>query len=169
MQAFRESFRKRDAAKPMDLRDEVGNRVVAGRRNSQRRMASDQSLRQDLAEDLVSLFNTVNLASSVDLDGLDHVRRSILNYGLDDLSTMTIGSEAVSGVGTGLHDALVAFEPRLVGGSVNVARDTKRSDRHDMKVRFDVKADMHATPVDVPLDFVAELEVDSAKMKISKL
>ena len=34
---------------------------------------------------------------------------------------------------------------------------------------FAVRAEMHATPMDVPLDFVAELELDSAKMKISKL
>ena len=169
MQVFREAFRKRDSAKAVDLRDENGNRVVSGRRSSPRRMASEQTLRLDLAGDLLSLLNTVNLASSIDLEEFEHVKKSIINYGLHDLSSISIDEVAVNTVGDKLKSALTSFEPRLVAGTVGVTREGNSVDTKDLKVRFAVRAEMHATPMDVPLDFVAELELDSAKMKISKL
>ena len=169
MQVFRDAFRKRDSAKVLDLRDESGNRVVSGRRGSPRRMASEHNLRQDLAGDLISLLNTVNLASAIDLEDFEHVQKSIINYGLHDLSSISIDEVAVNTVGDKLKSALTAFEPRLVAGTVGVTREGNSVNTKDLKVRFAVRAEMHATPVDVPLDFVAELELDSAKMKISKL
>jgi type VI secretion system protein ImpF len=169
MQAFREAHRSRDAAKPLDLRDDQGNRVLAGRRSSPRRVTNEQSLRRELAEDLAALLNTVNLQSAIDMDDLDHVRKSILNYGLTDLSRISIDEIAVNGLGGTLQNALKSFEPRLIASSVEVKRDSKFINTKDLKVRFNVHADMHATPLDIPVDFVAELEVDSAKMKLTKL
>lgn len=169
MQVFRESFRSRDSEKQVDLRDEHGERVVSGRRSSPRRAATESSLRENLSEDLGSLLNTVNLASSINLEGLDHVRKSIINFGLDDLSAITVDEIAVDSIGNRLKSALSSFEPRLVSGTLEVKREGRPSDHRDMKVKFSVRADMHATPVDVPLDFIAELHIDSAKMKISKL
>ena len=168
MQAFRTSFRARDSAKIIEQRDEFGDRVVAGRRSSPRRAANEQLLRQDLGEDIATLLNTVSLASAEDLEAFPFVAKSVLNFGLADLSSKSIDSEAFDRIGEELRAALRHFEPRLISESIVIERDTKVNST-DIKVRFVIHADMHATPIDVPVDFIADLELDSAKMKISRI
>ncbi len=169
MQAFRESFRNRDSAKKLDLRDEAGNRLLPGRRSSPRRQTNEQALRRELAEDLASLLNTVNLESALAIGELKHVRKSIVNYGLTDLSRITIDEDKVNAIGGELHGTLTSFEPRLVAATLDIQREGSDTSARDLQVRFAVRADLHAAPLDIPIDFIAELDVDNAKLKLAKL
>ena len=168
MHAFREAFRHKDARKQLDLRDDTGERVIASRRVSARGWISEAALRNDLAEDLTRLLNTVNLDSALDLEDYAYVARSILNYGLLDITAYSIDENAVGDITAELRQSLVDYEPRLIASSIEVARDTSL-DSSAQKVRFSVNAEMHATPVDIPVEFVAELELESGKMRISRL
>lgn len=168
MQAFRSSFQARDSRKIIEQRDEFGDRIVAGRRSMPRRIGNDQALREDLGEDLVTLLNTVSLESAVDLDALPFLAKSIVNFGLPDLASKTADITVLDKVGEELQTALRNFEPRLVAGSISIERDST-ADSSELKVRFLIHADMRASPIDVPVDFVADIEIDSAKMKISRV
>ncbi len=168
MQAFRASFRARDSRKAADERDASGERIIAGRRSSGRRSADEATLRQELNEDLVSLLNTVSLDSSQDLRDYSFVAKSILNFGLADLTRISIDEAAVETIATQLRTALRAHEPRLVASSIEVERD-RSVDPRTLTIRFNIRADMVATPMDVPVNFVADLELESAKMRISRL
>jgi type VI secretion system protein ImpF len=168
MQAFRAAFRERDAGKTLDLKDEAGERIIAGRRSSPRNVVSESTLRQELAEDLGSLFNTVNMASAEDLRQAPFVLRSILNYGLTDLTAISIDEHAVEDIGAELRTVLASYEPRLIAETVAVERD-RTVDETSLKIRFNIHAEMFATPVDVPVEFIADVEIDSGKLKISRL
>ncbi len=74
MQAFRAAFHDKDSAKVLDLRTNEEERVIAGRRSSPRNAVNEAVLRQELAEDLGSLLNTINFASVENLDGLELCR-----------------------------------------------------------------------------------------------
>ena len=168
MHAFREAFRNKDARKELDLRDETGERILASRRISARSWVNEAALRRDLAEDLTGLLNTVNLASAEDLSEFSYVARSIVNYGLTDITAYSTEEAAVDDITDELRQTLSDYEPRLIAASIEVARDTLVDDA-GQKIRFAVSAEMHATPVDIPVEFVAELELDSGKMRISRL
>jgi type VI secretion system protein ImpF len=168
MYAFRESFRERDSRKASDQRDEAGERVLASRRASPRNAVSEANLRIELADDIAALLNTTNLAAASDLSEFDHVATSVLNYGFPDLTAISIDENAAGGIGQQIRAALRAFEPRLVDSSIAVERDNSL-DPASLKIRFNVHAEMFAAPVDVPLEFVADLELDSGKLKISRL
>ena len=168
MQAFRLSFLARDSRKIIEQRDEFGDRIVAGRRSMPRRIGNDQALREDLSEDLVTLLNTVSLASAVDLDAFPFVAKSIVNFGLADLASKTADTAVLDKVGEELQAALKNFEPRLAAETISIERDTA-VDSTELKVRFLIHADMRASPIDVPVDFVADIEIDSAKMKVSRI
>jgi type VI secretion system protein ImpF len=168
MQAFRAAFRARDAGKVLDLKDESGERIIAGRRATPRNAVAEPALRQDLSDDIAALLNTTNFAAIEDISQLEHVSRSILNYGFPDLTAISIDEDAAGNIGEQIRAALRAFEPRLVNSSIVVERDNS-VDAVSLKIRFNVRAEMLATPVDVPLEFVADLELDSGKMKISRL
>ena len=168
MHAFREAFRHKDAKKEVDLRDETGERVIASRRVQARFWANDTALRRDLAEDLTRLLNTINHASADDLSEFSYVARSIVNYGLVDITAYSIDETAVDGISQELRQSLVDYEPRLIASSIEVSRD-RSVDSAAQQIRFAVNAEMHATPVDIAIEFVAELELESGKMRISRL
>ena len=165
--AFRAAHEARDATKKLDLRDEGGERLIAGRRAPARAAITESVLRKEVARDLEMLMNTVNLASSVDLAKFEHVRRSIVNYGLPDIAHRSIDELGVSGIAGEIAVALRDFEPRLLPNSIDVTRDTSASSE-ELKLRFVIRADLSCDPIDVPVEFVADLELDSGKISIER-
>jgi type VI secretion system protein ImpF len=60
------------------------------------------------------------------------------------------------------------YESRLIRNTIHVTRDNT-VDAADLKVRFIVRADLFCEPVNVPIEFVAEVEVDTGKIMINRL
>jgi type VI secretion system protein ImpF len=168
MYAFRAAHAARDATKKMDLRDEAGERVIAGRRSVARAPITESVLRREVAHDLESLMNTIALESAEDLTGLDEVRKSILNYGLPDIVHRSLDEGSVSDVKGEIEGALLRFEPRLVPNSIRAKRDTAVA-ANELKVRFLVTAELCCEPVNVPIEFVADLELENGSFQIHRL
>jgi type VI secretion system protein ImpF len=167
MHAFRAAHRERDAAAPVDIRDR-GDRVLASRRAAARAPISENELRKLVNSDLVALFNTTNLNSAEDLSSAPEVRRSILNFGFPDLTWRTIDENDVNSIAREIETALHDFEPRLAPGSVKARRDNSVT-ADTLRVRFLVSAELRCHPVNVQTEFVAEVEVDSGKVRIDRL
>lgn len=165
MFAFREAHLEKDAKVSLDLRDAGGERVIANRRAAPRAAITEPKLRREIAIDLEALVNTINLGSSLDLSGLDHVRKSILNHGFPDLTRLSIDEHRVDLIREDMAAVLLAYEPRLIRESIAVERDDGL-DAAELKVRFLVKADLNCEPLNVPVQFVADLELDTGKMAI---
>ena len=168
MHAFRAAHAARDAKKHIDDRDEAGERVVAGRRMSARVAITEPVLRAEVAKDLIALLNTTNLESSDDLAAVPQVRTSILNYGIPDLVRRSIDEMKVESITKEIEQVLAIYEPRLVPQSIRVERD-RRVRAGELKVRFMVRADLRCDPVNVPLEFVADVELESGKIKVDRL
>jgi type VI secretion system protein ImpF len=167
MHAFRAAHAARDAQKPVELRNEQGDRVIAGRRLRPRQVITEAVLRQEVSRDLDNLLNSVALESTLDLTDMPHVRTSILNYGLADIANRTIDEAAVEHIPEEIREALINFEPRLAPASVRVTRDMS-VDPTELKVRFIVRADLTCDPVHVPVEFVAEV-IDAGKIVVNRL
>ena len=168
LQVFRDSARARDSRKIADERNADGERVIVGRRNLTRRATNEQALRRALSEDIATLLNTVNFGSTIDISDLRYVGTSILNFGFADISATTIDEMAVADVSAEIRKTLQNYEPRLVPESIEVEREGGL-DTNGMRARFMIRAEMRASPVDVSVEFVAELEIETAKMQISRL
>ena len=167
MHAFRNAHQARDAKKKLDLRDETGERVIAGRRPTGRAPITEAVLRREVAQDLEILMNTINLGSAVDLEKYDHVRRSILNFGFSDVAHRSIDEYSVNDLKGEIETALMNFEPRLIRDSIHARRDST-VDAAELKVRFLVQADLSCEPVDVQVEFTADVELDTGKIVINR-
>ena len=167
MYAFRTAHEKRDAKAKLDLRDEGGERIIAARRVTTRPI-SEVGLRREVMTDLLNLLNTTNLDAAEDLSSAPAVRGSILNYGFPDLSWRTIDENSLSEIAREIEIALADFEPRLARDSIKARRDLS-VDVEELRLRFLVKADLRTQPVSVPVEFVAEVELDSGKIKVDRL
>jgi type VI secretion system protein ImpF len=168
MYAFRAAHDKRDAKQRIDLRDEAGERVLAARRVTTRAPISEAGLRREVTADLIDLLNTTNLDAAQDLSQAPEVRRSILNFGFPDLTHRTIDENALVEIAREIEIALANFEPRLARDSIKSKRDYSVNG-DELRLRFLVKADLRAQPVSVPVEFVAEVELDSGNIKLDRL
>jgi type VI secretion system protein ImpF len=168
MHAFRSAHASRDAKKKLDLRDEAGERVLAGRRASPRVAITELTLRREVARDLESLMNTIAMESSEDLEPFDEVRKSIINFGFPDVAHRSIDEITVDDIRGEIESVLSHYEPRLLPSTIHVTRDQTVS-VDDLKIRFVVRADLFSEPLNVPIEFIADVEIDSGKIVISRL
>ena len=168
MFVFREAYAKKDATTAADVRVD-GERVIAERSTISRRGTQESLLKADLSIDLAALVDTIDLASTADLEGLDYVKKSVLNYGLDDLVHITLGSEASKEIVDNLKNALLQHEPRLSAETLLVEESDSRDDEVNQKVRFRVRGELICRPLDIPVEFVAELDKTSGKVIVPRL
>jgi type VI secretion system protein ImpF len=167
MHAFRSAFEQKDARQKLDLRDEAGERIIAARRAAARTTISEPTLRREVARDLEALVNAIAMESTQDLAGFEAVRKSILNYGLPDLIHRSIDEAGVDQIEREIVTTLQNYEPRLVAGTIEVRRDASL-DKDELKVRFLVRADLMCNPVNVPVEFVADVELDGGGVSVKR-
>ena len=167
MYAFRAAHDKRDAKQSLDIRDEAGERVIAARRVTTSTPISEAGLRREVMTDLMTLLNTTNFGAAEDLSELPAVRGSILNFGFPDLSWRSMDENGLVEVAREIEIALGDFEPRLMRSSIKAKRDLTVN-AEELRLRFVVKADLRAKPVNVPVEFVAEVELESGKIRVQR-
>jgi len=95
------------------------------------------------------------------------VRGSILNFGFPDLSWRSMDENGLVEVAREIEIALGDFEPRLMRSSIKAKRDLTVN-AEELRLRFVVKADLRAKPVNVPVEFVAEVELESGKIRVQR-
>jgi type VI secretion system protein ImpF len=122
---------------------------------------------REVARDLDALMNTIAMESSVDLEPFAQVRKSILNFGLPDIAHRSIDEISVNDLQYEIATVLMNYEPRLLRGTIQVKRDV--TDPADLKIRFVVHADLHCEPLNLPVEFVADVDVDNGKIVINRL
>jgi len=168
MYAFRDAYEKHDAEKVEDTR--IDNERVVSERSSIRRRGTDEMLlKQDLAIDVSALVDTIDLASVVDLGKLKYVEKSILNYGLYDLTHLLFGeSEDTDTIAANLKATLLHHEPRLSPETLVIERG-ESDDEVNQRVRFKVRADLICKPLDIPIEFVAEVDATSGKVNLPRI
>ena len=140
--------------------------MLSERAAMRRRGANEEQLKRNLYRDLVNLSNTINLDAALDLSRAEYVAKSVLNYGVVDLSNLTSEDADVQQLCKDLADALVACEPRFLPESMNV-RMREKFDDVNQKLLFDIECEMACKPVDIPLEFAAEIDVGSGKMQLN--
>jgi type VI secretion system protein ImpF len=168
MLAFRNAYDARDGRKKLDLRDESGERVIASRRTSGRTPISESLLRREVAHDLEVLLNTVALESTDDLANFERVRASILNFGFPDIAHRSIDEISVEDLKDEITSVLMTYEPRLERNSIRARRDNSIG-KEELKLRFVVHADLHCEPLNVPIEFIADVDLDSGNIQVSRL
>ena len=168
MHAFRAAHEARDAKQKLDLRDSDGVRVIAGRRANVRAAVTEPMLRREVAHDLEVLMNTINLESCEDLHAFECARESVLNFGLPDIVHRSLDEASTDDIRREIQEALAKYEPRLARESIDVRRDTSL-DPSQLNLRFVVHADLICVPVNTPVEFIADVEVSTGKVQISRL
>ena len=167
MHVFRAAHEARDAKKTIELRNELGERVLAGRRLRPRHVITEPVLRREVYRDVDNLLNSIALESTIDMTDAPYARKSIINFGIPDIAHRTIDEAGVDDIPGEIKEALLNYEPRLAADSVRVTRDTS-VEPAELKIRFIVRAELTCDPVHVPVEFIAEV-IEPGKIIVNRL
>ncbi|MHB8386813.1 MAG: type VI secretion system baseplate subunit TssE [Metallibacterium sp.] len=134
----------------------------------ERRVISATRLRDCVTRDISWLLNCVNMDTDGELADYPEVRRSVLNFGIPDLTGM-----AMSGVDAGMlerqiREAILAFEPRLTANTLRVLVniDSKRMDRQGLI--FNIDSEMWAQPIPLNLYLKTEVDLETGRFNVSE-
>jgi len=168
MNVFRQAAREHDARKKDVTVNDDGGRVLSSRTIERREGANQATLKDHLAQDLGNLMGTIHLAAAQPLEGLPHVQKSVLNYGMQDMTRLTTEDFKNNSVMRDLRAALLNHEPRLIPETLVIKLRSNNADKQQ-RIAFDIRAEMAARPVDVPLEFVAEIDTGAGKVALTDL
>jgi type VI secretion system protein ImpF len=146
------------------LTDDEPDKQVEAR---ERRVLSLRSLREGVLRDLAWLLNTTNLFSVTDAARLPHLAGSVVNYGMPDISGISVAGLNLGDLERGIRQAIWDFEPRLIRGSVVVKAVAASAGEHN-KIMFEIQGDMWAQPYPERLYLKTELDVDRAAIRLSE-
>ena len=167
MHVFRSAHAQRDSRK--DKVEKVdGDRTMTERSKERRTGTDEETLRKHLAYDMGSLMNTVNLDATVSLADAPYVARSVVNYGFDDLSHLSDSDIDTVEVTKLIKRTLMTYEPRLIPDTIEV-KVSDDQDESNQRITFDITAEMVASPADIPLSFVAEIDQGAGKIQMTRL
>ncbi len=167
MHVFRAAVERRDS-RDGGVNYKGGDREVTTRSRERREGTDEETLRRHLTTDMASLMNTIALDAVIDLDDCPYVRNSVVNYGFSDLSAMSNSTAAAAEISALIRETLIRHEPRLIPETIEIRLDQEAQET-TQRLSFDITAEMVATPVDLPLEFVAEVDLGAGKMKMTRL
>ncbi len=130
-----------------------------------RRVMSIRTLREGVLRDLAWLLNTTNLLSVSSVQNLPHLANSVLNYGMPDISGLSISGLNVVDLERGIRQAIWDFEPRLIRASVKVKALPSESTN---KIMFEIEGDMWAQPYPERLYLKTELDMDRSTIRLTE-
>ena len=136
----------------------------------EQRSLSKSRLRQAVLRDLAWLFNTVKLESSVDLEKLPHVRRSVVNFGLTALSGKTASTLDAIALTNAIKQAILDIEPRIVPATLQVRTviDPGQLDHHNI-VGVEIQGHLWAQPIPLQQLVRTEIDLETGRVEISDL
>lgn len=134
----------------------------------EKRVISATRLRDCVTRDMSWLLNCVNLAADVELDDHPEVARSVLNFGIPDIT-----GAALSGINRDLlqrkvREAILAFEPRLTAHTLRVAVNAHNSRMDRQALIFNIESEMWAQPIPLNLYLKTEVDLETGKFKVSE-
>lgn len=168
MQVFRAAFEEHDARKDRG-KTETGDGEITKRSMQRRDGVGLDTLKRHLEYDLSALMNTIQLDSAVSLEDVPHVRKSVLNYGFRDLSDVTARDLNDLAVVNSLRQSLLDHEPRIIPASLDVQVADRGGGNTRHRLMIHISAELMGDPVDVPIDFDAEVDLGVGKLKMSNL
>lgn len=132
------------------------------------RVLSIRELRAIVLRDLAWLFSCTNLAATVDLEDFPEVERSVLNYGLPDLSGQSIASLKTGMLERMLDQAIRTFEPRILPKTLKVKILPPDPERSGNALTFEIDGDLWAQPLPQHLYLETKLDLEVGQAEISE-
>jgi len=130
-----------------------------------RRVMSLTQLKASVLRDLAWLFNTTALLDP-ETAALIPAGNSVINYGLPALAGHTASSIDVQAVEALLSAAIIAYEPRILRGSLRVRAQLEGDEMNHNALSFEIEGDLWAEPVPMRLLLTTDLDLETGHVRV---
>ena len=111
-------------------------------------------------------MNCVNLGEIQDLEKYPYAARSVINYGMPDLTGHTISSVDIPTIEGMLRQAIWDFEPRMLKNTVRIIAQLNEDEMSQNTVTFEIEGELWAQPVPVQLYLKTELDLEDGHISV---
>jgi type VI secretion system protein ImpF len=131
-----------------------------------RRVISMSRLRKLVRRDLAWLLNCGHMESLQDLSEYPEVQRSVLNYGLPDLSGLAVSGLTEDQIEREVKNAILTFEPRILANTVRVRSEVSPEQMNRNAIVFEIVGQLWAQPMPTELFLKTELDVETGDIQV---
>lgn len=136
--------------------------------SSSQQSISQSQFKQAVIRDLGWLLNSVALDVCVDLDKYPEVQKSVLNYGLPDLSGHTSSTVEVHDVEKSIRAAILQFEPRIIRNSLKVKVHSNPDEMSHNSLIFEIAGAVFGQPSPFQVVLKSELDLECGEFKLTE-
>jgi len=127
---------------------------------------SSRRLKEYVKRDLSWLLNTVNLEALVDLEPFPRVKRSVLNYGVFELTGTSVNNINTLVLAKKITEIILCYEPRIIEDSLSV-NISKQEEMTNRAIRFDIECDIWAQPVPEHVHMNSEFDLTTGSFNFT--
>ena len=135
--------------------------------SSQQSMSQEQ-FKAAVIRDLGWLLNSVALDVCVDLERYPAVKKSVLNYGLPDLSGHTSSTIDVHHVEKAIRVAILQYEPRIIRNSLEVKVHSNPDAMAHNSLVFEIAGAVFGQPSPFQVVLKSELNLESNEFALTE-
>jgi type VI secretion system protein ImpF len=135
--------------------------------SSQQSMSQTQ-FKAAVIRDLGWLLNSVALEVCEDLDNYPAVKRSVINYGLPDLSGHTSSTIDARSVEKAIREAIHLYEPRIIRNSLEVKVHSDPSAMAHNSLVFEIAGAVFGQPSPFQVVLKSELDLENSEFKLTE-
>lgn len=134
----------------------------------EKRVISMRQLRESVLRDLAWLLNAGRLDSLQNLDDYPYAARSVLNYGIPDLTGLTASGVDVTVLERAVRQSIWDFEPRILRQTVRVHARVDPERMHHNALTFDIEGELWAQPVPLRIFLKTELDLELGDVRVTE-
>jgi type VI secretion system protein ImpF len=129
---------------------------------------SQKEFKDAVIRDLGWLLNSVSLDVCVDLEAYPEVARSVVNFGLPDISGHTTSTIDVRTVESSVKRAIRQFEPRIIRNSLRVKVHSNPSDMSHNSLVFEIQGAVFGQPSPFQIVLRSELNLECGEFSVTE-
>jgi type VI secretion system protein ImpF len=131
-----------------------------------RRVISMSRLRRLVRRDLAWLLNCGHMESLQDLSDYPEVRRSVINFGLPDLSGSAVSGLTEEQIERVVKNAILIYEPRILPNTVRVRSRVDPDQMNRNSIVFEIVGQLWAQPMPSELFLKTELDLETGDVDV---
>ena len=132
----------------------------------EKRVLSLKQLREGVQRDLTWLLNTGNLEAFQDLDDHPEAARSVINFGVRDLTGVASTLTSPQELEQMLTQAILTFEPRILKQSLRVRAVVDQEEMSKRALAFEIIGELWADPTPMQLFLKTDVDLDTGEVSI---
>lgn len=136
----------------------------------EKRVMSMRTLRQAVLRDLNWLLNCPARRLDDEIHSYPLVAKSVLNFGLPDLTGLTVSGIRAGRLETMVFDAIVNFEPRILKKTlgVEIVGGKVESGKPGNRVQFQITGDLCPLPMPEALFVRTEVDFETGRCQVKE-